>query len=104
MSRKNETGAVLSHRPASSKQIQFDFRSTATKVQLARLVEKLRRRPHNTLELRAAGIPHPAGRVLDLSKRGFVIDSSRVNAVDSDGWPHFAVALYSLVSEPEVKQ
>lgn len=100
MNPKSETGGCVTTAPASTKQIQFDFKTTATAVQLARLADKLRRRPHNTLELRAAGIHHPAGRVLDLAKRGFVISSSRVNAVDSEGYPHYAVALYALVSEP----
>ncbi|KWT83878.1 hypothetical protein APY03_4433 [Variovorax sp. WDL1] len=47
------------------------------------------------------GISHPAGRVLDLQERGYVLESARVASVDSDGFTHRGVALYSLIAEPE---
>lgn len=61
----------------------------------------LRLRSHHTYELRKCGISHPAGRVQNLLADGFVISSNRINTVDSDGFLHTGVALYSLISEPE---
>lgn len=75
-------------------------RSTATEAQLAKLIALLRVRPHHTHELRALGVSHPAGRVQDLAKRGFTIESRRIVTVDSDGFFHRGVALYSLIGEP----
>lgn len=83
---------------------QYSDRSTATEAQIQRLLEMLRTAPRNTHELRRNGISHPAGRILDLSKRGFLITTSRVTTVDSDGFRHVGVALYSLDGEPEVRQ
>lgn len=76
-------------------------KSTATAVQLRVLPDLLKRRAHHTIELRRAGIHHPAGRVQDLLKRGYVIVSSRISAVDAEGRTHKGVALYSLISEPK---
>lgn len=85
---------------AKNNQHEFNARSTATKAQIDRLAECLRRSAHHTHELRQRGISHPAGRIQDLLNAGYVIDSSRINTVDSDGFTHVGVALYSLVSEP----
>lgn len=82
----------------------FSARSTATEAQIQRLLAKLRQRPHHTHELRRDGISHPAGRILDLRKRGFEIFASRVTTVDSDAFTHVGVARYELVFDPEVKQ
>lgn len=78
--------------------------STATEVQLAKLRARLRIRPHHTHELRQCGISHPAGRVLDLIEMGYVVESARVTTVDSDGFTHRGVALYTLLSEPDVER
>lgn len=80
---------------------KYSPRSTATEAQIERLIEMLRIRPRHTHELRKAGISHPAGRIKDLIDDGFVISSDRINTIDSDGFTHVGVALYSLVSEPE---
>lgn len=82
----------------------FTARSTLTAAQIARLIELLRHGPRNTHELRRHGISHPAGRVQDLIRRGFLIASDRVTTVDSDSFAHTNVALYSLVSEPDAAQ
>ena len=74
--------------------------STTTEVQLAKLLELLRMRPHHTHELRARGISHPAGRVRDPIERGYVIESSRVTTVDSYAFTNHGVAMYSLVADP----
>lgn len=76
-------------------------RSTATEVQIDKLIATLKRRPCHTHELRMMGISHPAGRVHDLVKRGYTIQTARVSTVDSDSFQHVGVALYTLVAEPE---
>jgi hypothetical protein len=76
-------------------------RFTATEVQVLKLIELLRLAPRHTHELRKLGISHPAGRINDLQKRGFLIASGRVTTVDSDGFSHAGVARYSINSEPE---
>jgi len=70
--------------------------------QIAAALELLRRRPVDTFELRRMGMASPAARIQDLEAMGCVIDSARIVAVDSDGFSHYGVALYTLVSEPEV--
>ncbi|QTO19910.1 MULTISPECIES: helix-turn-helix domain-containing protein [Burkholderia cepacia complex] len=65
--------------------------------QRALVIEILSRRPAHTHELRANGISHPAGRVNELRMAGYAIQSARVSTVDSDGFTHRGVALYSLV-------
>lgn len=85
---------------ANTSNAKYSPRSTATAAQIARLVERLRIRPHHTHELRKLGISHPAGRVKDLVNDGYMISSGRINTVDSDGFTHVGVALYDLISEP----
>ena len=96
-------------RPASSggvegaktkKDESLHSRSTTTAAQRARLLALLRIAPRTTHELRAHGVSHPAGRVHDLQKCGFRIDSSRVTTVDSDGYVHAGVARYQLLESP----
>lgn len=96
----NATGKGGEVGKAKNIQAKFSARSTATEAQIDRLAECLRRRDHHTHELRKLGISHPAGRIQDLLKAGCIIGSSRINTVDSDGFIHVGVALYSLVSEP----
>lgn len=80
---------------------QCTSRSTATEVQIQKLIALLKRRPCHTHELRMFGISHPAGRVFDLVKRGYRLQTDRVTTVDSDGFRHVGVALYSLIAEPQ---
>lgn len=82
---------------------QYSNRSTATEAQIQRLLALLRQGPRHTHELRCMGISHPAGRVLDLLKRGYHVASDRVTTVDGDGFTHVGVARYSLISEPEAQ-
>lgn len=74
--------------------------STSTEVQIQKLIARLRLRPHHTHELRSCGISHPSGRVQDLLKRGYEIETARITSVDSDSFVHRNVALYTLVAEP----
>lgn len=85
----------------TKRKINFSARSTATEAQIQRLLGLATIRPHHTHELRKVGISHPAGRIRDLEKRGYVFDVLRITTVDSDGYSHRGVALYSLVSTPE---
>ena len=85
----------------TKRKINFSARSTATEAQIQRLLGLVATRPHHTHELRKVGISHPAGRIRDLEKRGFVFDSDRITTIDSDGYAHRGVALYTLVSAPE---
>lgn len=71
---------------------------TATEAQIARLATLLQLGPRHTHELRALGISHPAARIMDLQKRGWNIISERIPTIDSDGFPHARVALYTLIA------
>jgi len=77
-------------------------RALSREGQNAAALDVMRRRPVNTFELRRMGMASPAARIQDLEAMGYVIDSARIVAVDSDGFAHSGVALYSLVSEPEI--
>lgn len=74
----------------------FSDRSTSTAAQRARVLELLKTSPQTTYSLRAKGISHGAARVMELRQSGYSISSTLVNAVDSDGYTHVGVALYSL--------
>ena len=87
--------------PECPEQAKFSRKSTSTEAQIERLTDLLRIRNRQTHELRKVGISHPAGRINDLKKRGFVIDMQLINTVDSDGFTHVGVALYELISESE---
>lgn len=76
-------------------------KSTATAVQLAKLIALTSRRPHHTYELRLKGISHPAGRIQDLLAMGYGFDVDRITTVDAHGFTHNGVALYTLVSIPQ---
>lgn len=87
--------------PSAPNKRNFSARSTSTEAQIQRLLGLITTRPHHTHELRKVGISHPAGRIRDLEKRGFVFDSDRITTIDSDGYAHRGVAIYSLVSVPK---
>lgn len=99
-----KTPDLPEEKPNDPSKRKFSRKSTATIAQINKLRGLLRRRPHHTYELRKQGISHPAGRVNDLEDMGCVIDSHRITTVDSDGFTHIGVALYSLISEPEEQE
>jgi hypothetical protein len=80
---------------------KFSSRSTSTEAQIQRLLGLIKTRPHHTHELRKFGISHPAGRIQDLERRGYVFDASRITTIDSDGYAHHGVALYTLLDVPK---
>jgi hypothetical protein len=71
-------------------------KSSNTETQRARALELLKVSPQTTYTLRSKGLSHCAARIMELRLRGRRIDTSRVTAVDSDGYTHVGVALYSL--------
>jgi hypothetical protein len=73
-----------------------DGRSSATEVQRARVLVLLKSSPQTTYSLRAKGLSHCAARIMELRKRGYNIVTNRVTAIDSDGYHHVGVAMYSL--------
>lgn len=94
----NHTAAIAESTVADV--LAIKSRSTSTESQLAKLPALLRRGPQTTHSLRMQGISHPAGRVNDLRKAGFVIATQRVKSLDSDGFTHINTARYVLISEP----
>lgn len=78
-------------------------KSTATREQYKRIIEALRMRPQTSYDLRRLGIYQAPARIKELRDRhGYSITTDPVVIVDRDGYHHARVALYSLVSEPEV--
>lgn len=73
----------------------------STAAQRLRILEHLRAGPQTTYSLRARGVSHPAMRIKELIGEGYQITSDPVTAVDSDGFMHRGVALYSLIGEPD---
>ena len=78
-------------------------RSTTAQAQCERLLELLRLRPQNSHELARNGLYHSPARVRELRKRGYDIETQRVNIIDQWGYQHCRVALYKLISAPEQK-
>jgi len=71
-------------------------RSTATRDQHLKVLELLRIADQTTYNLRAHGVAQCAARIFELKAQGYPITKTTVNAVDSDGYTHSGVALYSL--------
>lgn len=78
-------------------------KSTATEAQLQRIIEVLRIRPHTSYDLRRLGCYQAPARIKTLRDKGYQITTDPVVIVDRDGYRHARVALYTLVSEPEVQ-
>lgn len=67
------------------------------KHQKDRVLELLRIGPKSTIELRNAGIIHPAGRVLELRADGYKIDTAFIaRDLDHSGFEHHGIAKYVL--------
>lgn len=78
-------------------------RSTRTKDQHQKLLALLRQGPQTTYSLRRYGLAQCAARVFHLRGLGHVITTKRVMAIDSDGFVHMGVALYTLLKESEAQ-
>lgn len=72
-------------------------KATATHAQRARILALLAVRPHNTEELRQAGVYQVATRIRELRDMGYDIQTSvRISLWDRDGFLHPRVAVYTL--------
>lgn len=91
-------------KPSAADACKVNSKSTSTEAQIEKLIELVRFGSRHTYELRKMGISHPAGRINDLKKRGYIFAKQPINTVDSDGYTHCNVALYSLISEPEDRE
>lgn len=71
--------------------------STSAFAQRARILERLREGPADTLSLRCdLSVLMPAPRILELKQRGFLIETHRISVIDDNGTLHRGVALYVL--------
>lgn len=95
-SRPNNT----SYDPASAGKDILDNKSTATEVQLKKLMALLQSGPNTTMQLREHGIMMPASRIHRLRhKDRHQIEKDLVTLYDSNGFCHSKCALYFLVAE-----
>ena len=80
-------------------------KSSVTAAQYLLLTKLLRAGKKNTYELRRNGIMAPAARIKEMNDRlGFQIPTvDRIAIFDEEGYPHFGVAVYQLVKEPEAR-
>lgn len=76
--------------------MQFDPSITIKAKQRAAMLEALQSGPLTTVAAREElGVLHPGGRVLELRKRGYLIDTRSRTEFDAHGRPH-RVAAYVL--------
>jgi ribosomal protein L9 len=88
--------ATLKNSPQQPNYKAIQSKSTATADQRARALELLKIADQTTYNFRAYGIAQCAARIFELRQAGYPITKTNVNAVDSDGYMHINVALYSL--------
>jgi hypothetical protein len=75
-------------------------RSTATEVQLKKILVLLRQGPKTTIDLRNHGIMMPAARIFYLKNEcEHVITSESVTLYDANGFRHSKCARYHLIAE-----
>src|SRR5476649_977231 len=92
---------------ATNKNVQLQFntddgvlnsKSTATEIQLAKLLALLRQSPKTTIELRQHGIMMPAARVFQLKyELNHVITTEFLPLYDAQGIRHRKCARYHLI-------
>ncbi|MDR6575152.1 helix-turn-helix domain-containing protein [Pseudomonas extremaustralis] len=76
---------------------QSPYHSTSARAQRARILERLRQGPADTLSIRCdLSVLMPAPRILELKQRGFLIETHRISVIDDNGTLHRGVALYVL--------
>ncbi|WP_449101932.1 helix-turn-helix domain-containing protein [Pseudomonas extremaustralis] len=87
---KKKTNQATSHN-------QSPCHSTSAFAQRARILERLRQGPADTLSIRCdLSVLMPAPRILELKQRGFTIETLRISVIDDNGTLHHGVALYVL--------
>ena len=71
--------------------------STSAFAQRARILQRLREGPADTLTIRSElSVLMPATRIFELKQRGFVIETHRISIIDDIGTVHHCVGLYVL--------
>ena len=86
--KKTNQSASLNHSPNHS---------TSVRAQRARILERLRKGPANTLSIRHdLSVLMPAPRILELRQLGFAIETHRISVIDDNGTVHHGVGLYVL--------
>jgi hypothetical protein len=75
-------------------------KSTATEVQIAKVLTLLRQGPKTTIELRRHGVLMPAARVFELKRdHDCIINTELVSLYDDEGIRHRKCALYHLLQQ-----
>lgn len=76
---------------------QFNAQDTTSKNQRAIILVALRTGAKTTIQLRHDyGVMQPAVRVFELKRKGFLIDTLRIDSYTPDGVRHHKVACYVL--------
>jgi hypothetical protein len=79
----------------------LNSKSTATEIQLAKVIALLRTGPKTTIELRQHGIMMPAARVFQLKREhDYAITTELLALYDTEGIRHSKCARYHLVEQP----
>lgn len=79
----------------------LNSKSTATEIQLAKVIALLRTGPKTTMELRQHGIMQPAARVFQLkNEHAYSITTELLALYDAEGIRHSKCARYHLVEQP----
>lgn len=74
--------------------------NTSANAQRARLLERLRHGPIDTITARRElNTLMPAARIKELRDEGHRIITARITLVDEDGRTHHGIALYALVTD-----
>jgi len=98
----NQLGLDFDKPTATPVKRRYSKRSTATEAQYHRIVKMLRALPKSTLDFRKNGIMAPAARIKELIDNfGFDIRQNPADLVDSDGFLHKRVGIYTMLAEPE---
>ena len=81
---------------------QSPFHSTSARAQRARILERLRQGPADTLSIRCdLSVLMPAPRILELKQRGFTIETLRISVIDDNGTLHRGMTLYAFREGPK---
>ena len=76
--------------------------STSAFAQRARILERLRQGPADTLSIRCdLSILMSAPRILELKQRGFLIETHRISVIDDNGTLHRGMTLYAFREGPK---
>ena len=92
---KKKTNQATSHN-------QSPCHSTSAFAQRARILERLRQGPADTLSIRCdLSILMSAPRILELKQRGFLIETHRISVIDDNGTLHRGMTLYAFREGPK---